>query len=478
MSTNDMPPAERFDRWSDHLWKVIAPMRVRCDDPQTFQGHIAGMDLDTVQISSVTSTPCDGRRTRQMIRRSDPERFQLAFDQYGSTTISQDRRTAQARPMDLVLFHTSRPSEAATFDVGTRGIMVVFPGDLLPLPSRKLERLTATVLPGGGRVGRLLTGFLSSLVAGGPAYGPADRMRLGVVVADLMTALLAHHLDAEDNLPREVRERSLLLRVRAFIQQHLADHDLSPATVAAAHGLSVRSLHRLFAEENAGVAAFIRAERLARCRRDLADPAREGVPIHAVAARWGFFESASFTRAFRAAFGVTPQEFRRAAAQGRLPEDGARPVGTRQDSSADHPPLAPVSAADVLPQRSNQELTRANRDLTKDLAVARAQAEAAEQAAATAEAAAGQARAELDREREQHAGEADRLRQELDRARTELAQARERHTAETDRLREDLAAVREQLGDVRGRLTAAQAEARTVRQQSAGTLPATTPSPN
>jgi hypothetical protein len=75
-------------------------------------------------------------------------------------------------------------------------------------------------------------------------------------------------------------------------------------------------------------------------------------------------------------------------------------------------------------QRSNQELTKANRDLTKDLAVARAQGEAADQAKATAEAiaeaAAGQARAELDREREQHAGEADRLRQDLAVARAEV----------------------------------------------------------
>ncbi|WP_419673636.1 hypothetical protein [Herbidospora cretacea] len=123
---------------------MTAPMQIRCEDPHLFRGHIARMDLGDVQISSITSAPCDSRRTREMVRQDDPELFQLAFNQYGHTTISQDRRSAQSGPMDLVLFHTSRPSETRTFAASNRGILVVFPGNLLPLAPRKLERLTAT----------------------------------------------------------------------------------------------------------------------------------------------------------------------------------------------------------------------------------------------------------------------------------------------------------------------------------------------
>jgi AraC-like DNA-binding protein len=66
------------------------------------------------------------------------------------------------------------------------------------------------------------------------------------------------------------------------------------------------------------VASYIRDQRLENARRDLADPALRAMPVHTVAARWGFPRAAEFTRAFRTAHGVPPSELRaRAAAEDR-----------------------------------------------------------------------------------------------------------------------------------------------------------------
>ncbi|MGC5286637.1 helix-turn-helix transcriptional regulator [Micromonospora sp. DT231] len=105
-------------------------------------------------------------------------------------------------------------------------------------------------------------------------YHAADASRLGAVGLDLATTMLGRHL------------------------------------VADAHHISVRSLHRLFEAEDTTVASYIRDLRLARCRRDLTDPALRSLPAQAVAARWGFPDKAHFSRAFRAAYGITPQEHR------------------------------------------------------------------------------------------------------------------------------------------------------------------------
>jgi AraC-like DNA-binding protein len=102
----------------------------------------------------------------------------------------------------------------------------------------------------------------------------------------------------------------MLARVHAFIDQHLGDPDLSPATIAAAHHLSVRALHALYQAENETVAASIRRQRLEHCRRDLLDPSRPDRPVNAIGARWGFPDATAFSRTFRTAYGLPPGEYR------------------------------------------------------------------------------------------------------------------------------------------------------------------------
>jgi AraC-like DNA-binding protein len=105
--------------------------------------------------------------------------------------------------------------------------------------------------------------------------------------------------------------RTLLLRVHAFIEEHLGEIDLAPGIVAAAHHISLRHLHRLFETQHTTVAGWIRHRRLERCRKDLADPAQHTMPVSAVAARWGLPDSAHFSRLFRHTYGLPPAEYRR-----------------------------------------------------------------------------------------------------------------------------------------------------------------------
>ena len=58
------------------------------------------------------------------------------------------------------------------------------------------------------------------------------------------------------------------------------------------------------------MSTWIRTRRLEQCRRDLHDPAFADRPVSAVAAQWGFVDAAHFSRVFKAAFGVSPSEFR------------------------------------------------------------------------------------------------------------------------------------------------------------------------
>jgi AraC-like DNA-binding protein len=90
----------------------------------------------------------------------------------------------------------------------------------------------------------------------------------------------------------------------------LADPNLSLTTLAAAHHISIRQLQKLFATQGLTISGWIRERRLERARRDLANPAQPNVPITAIADRWMFANSAHFSRVFKAAYNISPRDYR------------------------------------------------------------------------------------------------------------------------------------------------------------------------
>ena len=105
------------------------------------------------------------------------------------------------------------------------------------------------------------------------------------------------------------------------MRAHLTDPDLSPAAVAVRHHISVRHLHRILNREGIRFGEWVRRRRLEGARRDLIDHARAGTPVAAVARSWGFTDAAHFSKAFRAAYGMSPREWRAACDRAVPPTD-------------------------------------------------------------------------------------------------------------------------------------------------------------
>ncbi|WP_258382422.1 helix-turn-helix domain-containing protein [Streptomyces sp. NTH33] len=319
--TENLPVAERFGSWHDMTARALIPNAIRSDHEADFRASARVLDLGAVQVSALTYPSLETRRSARLIRQSDPDSYQLMLGLRGGHRILQAGRDTTSGPGEVMLYDTSRPWHgwtAAGADT-VKGVMVQFPRALLPLPADGLDRLIAVRLPGREGVGAVLSGYLTQLTAGAAAYTAADGARLATCTLDLLTAFLAHHLDAAASMPPETHHRALLMQIHAFIQQHLGDPDLSPGAVAAAHHISLRSLHRLFRDQDTTVAGWIRARRLERCRRDLADPLLSNQSIHALAARWGFANPAHFSRAFRAVYGLGPQDYRQQHQADRVP---------------------------------------------------------------------------------------------------------------------------------------------------------------
>jgi AraC-like DNA-binding protein len=325
---DDVPVRERFDFWWEAVARSVVSVDAVSEQSGDFWAEMHTVDLGVARLSRVRCVPFEARRSASMIRRSDPGLYQLSLTVRGRSGIRQMHREADLGPTDLLLYDTSRPFHAwvspprrrtATQRNISDGLILQFPHDALGLPPSSVERLLATRMPGGRGVGALLRTLLWQLVSKFDRPTPADVVRVSGLLLDLVTAVLAHELEAEAAPALRDPDQVLILRMQAFIEERLDDPGLSPATVAAAHHISLRHLHKLFQSQGLTVCGWIRRRRLERCRRDLADPQLDGMPIRAVAARWGFPSDSHFNRIFRTTFGEPPAAFRR---RNRVPAAG------------------------------------------------------------------------------------------------------------------------------------------------------------
>jgi AraC-like DNA-binding protein len=178
------------------------------------------------------------------------------------------------------------------------------------VPAAKLTPILGTRQTGRDPVVSLVSRYLISLTTRADQLSEADGIRLAGVTVDLISLMLSRRLDLDRGLPPDTRTRAMLARVQAFALARLGDPALSPEMIAAAHHLSLRTLQRLFRENDLTVAEWIRQARLERCRRDLSDPAHADRTVTDIARRWGFVDPAHFSRTFKNRFGHSPQAYR------------------------------------------------------------------------------------------------------------------------------------------------------------------------
>ena len=311
---DDEPVAARLDRWQHVLGETFGPIDLGPPVGAHFPQRLVVGDVGALRVAEMTiawataSAHCRAERTARLIRRSASDSYRIDLLVSGQMMVEQDGRRSSLGSGDFTLIDQSRPARWTTS--AERSVAAWFPRALLPLPPNQVARLTAVRIPGDHGIRALLSSFARQLPRHLDDYGAVDGARLGTAVVDVVTAALATWLELGRKLPPDSRQRALLMRVHSFIEARLGDPALSPSTIAAAHYISVRSLHNLFEAQPHTVAGWIRQRRLERCRRDLLDPALRARPVSAIAARWGLTDPAHFTRIFRAAYGVPPGEYR------------------------------------------------------------------------------------------------------------------------------------------------------------------------
>ena len=314
----DIAANVRSEYFHEVVGAAFGPLEMRTGEGNAVPDQVRSADLGTIRVGELSaSMPGGADRRRRHIQAMDADLCKVDVVVRGGVDIEQDGRQARLHAGDFTFVDLSRPAHWAN-KWSTRVVAIVFPRKLLPLRADDVAGLTAVGFPADDGPDALFSSMARQIARQVDHLDPAGAARVGTAALDLLTVALASRLDRHDEVPPGSSERALMLLVRAFIEDHLADPGLTPAAVARAHHVSLRSLYKLFEGERTSVAALIRERRLERCRRELLDPSLSDVPVSAIAARRGLPSAAHFSRAFRAAYGVSPVEYRRLG-------DGARP---------------------------------------------------------------------------------------------------------------------------------------------------------
>ncbi len=129
-------------------------------------------------------------------------------------------------------------------------------------------------------------------------------------VIDNFCRLLALTCGGAEAPQREAVRAAKLQQAKEYISKHLTDPGLTPAQAAIAVRVSVRHLHLLFEPTGMSFAQHVQSRRLEECRAALANPLNRDRSVTDIAYAWGFNNLASFYRAFRRRFGISPGEVR------------------------------------------------------------------------------------------------------------------------------------------------------------------------
>ncbi len=311
-STDQVDPKDRFDHWREvrarGLFGVTAELEAE-RRPQ-FSGEFSLRKIGTASLIELRASPYQVQRTAADIAHA-PGASLCIYQQLGGGGWFGVNGSGEftLRQGSFATSHTDVPYRTGPLaadgfhlrilKVPATGLLD--PHDFFPKPFCSQPSLTP-----------LLESCFSDLTEADDGGDPATTAPLVEALAQLALIERGVVRPASRAAMGAIRIGRLSL-ARRLIKHHLSNAALSPAFVAGLLGISVRHLYALFEATGMSFSQTVTAQRVEESRRLLKEAPERSISQIAFAS--GFESLATFYRAFQAAHGASPGDFR---AQGNL----------------------------------------------------------------------------------------------------------------------------------------------------------------
>jgi AraC-like DNA-binding protein len=311
-STDDLPPRDRVKFWCDYFAKQahsITPGEI--PNPGAFRAEARGSVAGEFALLDITSGLERVQRTGADVGRDKTEAFFIRRFHRPVIWKAAPRSTPVDlvhQPGDFSVSSSEWQFDAESDGAASFGILVIPQAALSPLLAG--GRLACPfLLPGASPLGSLLGAAMDAAKAQAPLL--PDELE-EAVLRNLcgLVALACGASDEGTEQGRDSLRSAQFAAIKRYIDLHLTESDLTPATASAAVDMSVRQLHRLFEPSGSSFARYVLRQRLLRCRDTIAGATGTGRSVIDIAYGWGFNSMATFYRAFVSEFGSPPAVLR------------------------------------------------------------------------------------------------------------------------------------------------------------------------
>jgi AraC-like DNA-binding protein len=311
-------PSGPLRKWEDtlsaHVGQVDPALReqeaLRClpIDERSFKGRIEYGELGEMLLCKVAATNYQFTRSLTTPAPTMPTPIMLVSVSRGSCKFFQCGHTCILTEGDWTLIDTKQPLGYVITSPEIEAFVMMLPRPSDAAIAALFESGVARQSNGRWGLSRVLHAMVNESFGEMRRLSQFSGRKLGAAITTMAWDALREQIET----PQGVGHRDELpMRVKAYIEANLADPELSVERIAHACSISVRALHRHFAEDPAGsVSHYLWQRRLIRCAEALRDPSQAHRSITDVCFSYGFSSSSHFSRLFKDRFGVPPIHYR------------------------------------------------------------------------------------------------------------------------------------------------------------------------
>lgn len=290
--------------WREQIGRHITHIDFEPYGDEPFRAHVDPIfSSDGVRVTHGATSAGTTFRDESLIRLGTPARELLIA--HKPLVLTQGGREFQLRPGDATFMRTWLPARSGNNQSSAYTVVVVPITENSDIETRDIDG--DGVIRRGDPALQLLRSHIRVLQNKSHRGLSAD---LQAVARRGLVDLASHLLKSEREIAEgSIREARLAAAIR-FVETNYLDPSLSSAHVAAALGISVRYVNRLFEMSGQSLSERLLEYRLRAAHGLLGSDGRD-LRISDIAHRCGFSDISAFNRRFRMRFGASPRTFRR-----------------------------------------------------------------------------------------------------------------------------------------------------------------------